>query len=201
MYSNYDYSTVNSAAAGGVLGAVLAFLGIFIVIALAVAVVTIIAEWKLFTKAKQPGWASLIPFYNTYIMCKLAGVNPWWIVIVLCSSLISFIPIIGSLLCFAVSIYFSILLYVSVARAFGKEDGYAIGLILLPVVFLPILAFGKDEYKGANPMNDIVFKDYDGVNPKTSSTKKSADDKFCSSCGSKVDKKTKFCSNCGAEVK
>lgn len=47
-----------------------------------IAVVTIyviytIALWKLFKKAGKNGWEAIIPFYNTYTLTEVAGLN-WW---------------------------------------------------------------------------------------------------------------------------
>lgn len=207
MY-NFQY-TYNNDAATGFFAALGAFVLIFVLFALAISIFMIIAQWKIFTKGKQPGWAAIIPIYNQYILCKMVGINPWWILIVFCSGILNIVPIIGQLACIAVSIYFAILTNVSLARAFGKEDTFAIGLILLPIVFYPILAFGKDEFKGANPMNDIIFKDAtstdnvvaDKVKEATSTSKKSTGKaNFCSNCGKKVTAGTKFCPNCGKEV-
>src|SRR4051812_26873911 len=37
--------------------------------------------WKVFTKAGQPGWASMVPIYNMYILCKVGGKPGWWVVL------------------------------------------------------------------------------------------------------------------------
>jgi len=34
------------------------------------------------------------------------------------------------------------------SKSFGKDVGFTIGLILLPVIFYPILAFGDAKYIG-----------------------------------------------------
>ena len=180
MYSSSYYDTSASAAAGGIIGAVFAFLGVFILIAVALAVLQIIGTWKILTKAKQPGWGSLIPFYNQYLLCKITGVNPWWILIVVLSPILNVIPIIGSIASMAVSIYFLILLNVSL----GIKD---------------------DNYLGEKPMNDIVFKKVSGSinnsNQQTSNNFATGEDvKFCSKCGAKVDADTKFCPSCGTEM-
>lgn len=167
---------------------------VFSVIVVICAVLILVAQIKMFKKGNQPGWAAIVPFYNQYVQCKMVGVNPWWILIVIGASFLGGIPVIGSLLTMAVSLYFTILLGVSTARAFGKDDAFAIGLILLPIVFYPILGFGKAEYKGAdNPMNDFVFKKAEETINKTNS-------KFCPHCGSKMNKDSKFCPSCGKEV-
>ena len=43
------------------------------IIGLLIALLMIVAMWKVFTKAGQPGWASIIPIYNLYIWCKIVG--------------------------------------------------------------------------------------------------------------------------------
>lgn len=160
--SNYE-------AAGAVFAGLMVFFGVFMLIALVIAIFMIIATWKILEKGNKPGWGALIPFYNTYLLCEMTGVNPWWILIVALSPVLNVIPVIGGLASLAASIYFSILLYVGLARSFKKEDAYAIGLILLPIIFLPILAFGKEnKYVGKNPMKDIIF---DNINQNNSDEK------------------------------
>src|ERR1035438_401221 len=50
-------------------------------IGLAIAILTIIGMWKVFVKAGQPGWASIIPIYNAYIICKIVGKPGWWVIL------------------------------------------------------------------------------------------------------------------------
>ena len=57
-------------------------------IGLAIIAVIIVSLWKVFTKAGQPGWACLIPFYNLFILVKIAGREWWWF-------LLCFIPVVG----------------------------------------------------------------------------------------------------------
>ena len=203
--SNYDYSTTSSIA-GAAMGGLFAMIMVIVVICLAIAIVQIIGMWKVFKKADQPGWVSLIPIYNQYILCKVVGVNPWWILAVILSPILNIIPVLGSLLSMAISIYFLILLCVSTARSFGKDDGFAVGLALLAPVFYCILGFGDSKYLGAKPMNDVVLEKIKGnktesTTTKTNDTTQNTDSKFCSSCGSKISNDTKFCPNCGSEIK
>lgn len=146
MY-NYSYVTTSAdmtdagyAVLGGALGG--AFAGMIMaiyLISIAVGVLTIIANWKIFTKAGQAGWKALIPIYNLVILFRIAGISPWWIL----AYLSAFIPVVGWIASFAVSIY----LMISLAKAFGKEGGFAVGLILLNTIFMMILAFGDAEYQ------------------------------------------------------
>ena len=98
-------------------------------------IVAIIGLWKLFTKAGKPGWASIVPIYNTIVMIDIAGKPLWWI-------LLLFIPF--------VNIVVSILIMIGMAKNFGRGTGTAIGLIFLPLIFMLILGFGSAEY---NPVD------------------------------------------------
>ena len=130
----------------------------------------------------------------------MVGVSPWWILITFIAALLSAIPLIGSLILMATTIYFTILLNVSLARSFGKEDSYAVGLILLQPIFYLILGCGESQYIGKKPMDDVVLN---AINKNNSSNGPTKDEnvKFCTSCGSKMNKNSKFCPSCGKEVK
>lgn len=104
-----------------------------LIIMLAVGVLMIASMWVLFTKANEPGWAAIIPIYNIIVLLKIAGKPVWWIVLFL-------IPF--------VSFVAAILIYISFAKSFGKSAGFGIGMILLPFVFFPMLAFGDAKYQG-----------------------------------------------------
>src|SRR6266487_4314591 len=103
------------------------------IVGLLIALLLIVAMWKVFTKAGQPGWASIIPIYNLYIWCKIVGRPWWWILLML-------IPF--------VNIIILIILCIDTAKSFGKGAGFGIGLALLGVIFWPILGFGSAQYQG-----------------------------------------------------
>ena len=106
------------------------------VIPLAVALLIVVSMWKVFTKAGQPGWASLIPIYNAYILLKIAGKPGWWLVLL-------FIPL--------VNLVIVIIVCIGVANAFGKGAGFGLGIAFLGFIFMPILAFDSSRYQGALP--------------------------------------------------
>ena len=198
MYSyNYSYDGWGALFAGFAI-----FFGIIMIIALAVAVVTIIGMWKVLEKGNKPGWGALIPFYNQYLICDMVGVNPWWILIVALSPILNVVPVIGGLASLAVSIYFTVLLNVSLARAFKKEDGFAVGLILLAPVFYLILGFGKENnYVGKNPMKDLLFDNLkENNNSNVNEAQYTENTKYCPACGNKMDIDTKYCPKCGKEL-
>ena len=104
-----------------------------IIFGLLIALLLIVAMWKVFTKAGQPGWASIIPIYNLYIWCKIVGRPWWWILLML-------IPFVNFIVC--------IILCIDLAKSFGKGVGFGIGLALLGIIFFPILGFGSAQYQG-----------------------------------------------------
>ena len=81
---NYDYSTsytsTDLAAAGLTAGVSAGVMVVYLIITIAIAVLGIIAMWKIFTKAGKPGWASLIPIYNIIVMYQIVGLNPLLII-------------------------------------------------------------------------------------------------------------------------
>jgi hypothetical protein len=160
-YDSYNLGSnaVQTATGAGVLvGTALIFVIFMVIIALAAAIIQLIATMKIFKKAGKPGWAAFVPGYSNVLTCEIGGIDPRWVLIELYSGIVCIIPLIGFLAYLAVIIYYLILANVSLARAFGKSDGFAVGLILLPVVFYPILGFGSAKYGNINPMNDIIFK-------------------------------------------
>jgi hypothetical protein len=103
---------------------------------LAIVVFELVALWKVFTKAGQPGWATLVPFYNLYVLLKITGKPGWWLILF-------FVPL--------VNLVVAVLIYLALAKTFGKGVGFGIGLFVLAPIFLPILAFGDAQYHGAPP--------------------------------------------------
>jgi hypothetical protein len=93
--------------------------------------VTVVALWRVYAKAGEPGWAAIVPFYNGYVLVRIAGKPVVWFVLL-------FIPF--------VNIVAAAVIGIEVARRFQRGVGFGIGLLLLPVVFYPILAFGDAVY-------------------------------------------------------
>ena len=102
-------------------------------VGLVIGLILIIAMWKVFTKAGQPGWAAIIPIFNLYIMCKIAGRPGWWLILLL-------IPFVNFII--------AIILCIDIAKNFGKGAGFGIGLAFLGFIFFPVLGFGSATYQG-----------------------------------------------------
>lgn len=146
----YDYSYVASdyartatatdyAALGGILGVFAGFAMFMMVLSLIVGVLTIIANWKLFTKAGEKGWKSIIPIYNVVTLFRISGLSGWWVL----GYLAAVIPVIGWFAVLGLTIY---AMY-NLAKAFGKDGAFTVGLVLLNTIFIMILAFGSSEYQ------------------------------------------------------
>ena len=104
-----------------------------VVLIVALALISIIAQWKIYEKAGKPGWAVLIPFYNIIVLLEIVGKPIWWIFLFL-------IPV--------VNIVFGIWTTNLLSKSFGKDEAFTVGLILLGFVFYPILGFGDAKYMG-----------------------------------------------------
>ena len=137
---DYDFYTTGSYNSGGVLGAIAGMLIFVWIISIAVAVFSIIVMWKIFKKAGKEGWIAIIPLYNVYTLFEITLGKGWyWLLL-----LVSIIPVIGWL----ADAVIMILTMIKLSKAFGKDTGFTVGLVLLSMVFMAILAFDKSTYLG-----------------------------------------------------
>jgi len=108
---------------------------IILIIYLAVIALMIVAVWKVFTKAGKPGWAAIVPIYNTIVMLQIAERPVWWVLLFL-------VPVLNIVIAFIV--------YIDIASKFGRSTLFGVfGLTLFPFVGWPMLAFGNAQYQGA----------------------------------------------------
>ncbi|MCC8088753.1 MAG: DUF5684 domain-containing protein [Rikenellaceae bacterium] len=137
-----------------------------------VMVILLVSNWKIFEKAGEKGWKALIPVYNNYILVKISGrpIYYFWIIfasyVMICvpfftytinamntlqyggpanpgiSMLMSLLILVFSIVC----IVYIVLVFLSLCDRFGVSRWFTLGILLLPVIFLPILAFGNYRY-------------------------------------------------------
>ncbi|MFT5778520.1 MAG: hypothetical protein ACI837_001476 [Crocinitomicaceae bacterium] len=115
-----------------------------IIFYLAIMSLIFISFWKICVKAGREGWEGILPIYNYYVFLQIAKKPTWWLGMF-------FIPI--------VNIVFLIKMMDGISKAFGKESGFTVGLVLLGIVFFPILAFGDAQYvySDERPKNDDLL--------------------------------------------
>jgi hypothetical protein len=82
-------------------------------------------------KSGKPGWGMLIPIYNLILMCEIAKKPGWWVVMY-------FIPI--------ANIIFRIMMLDGISKNFGKDSGFAVGLIFLRQIFFAVLGYESAVY-------------------------------------------------------
>jgi len=108
---------------------------LLILFAIALGLFWIVSMWRVFEKAGQPGWGIFIPIYNIYLLLLIAGRPGWWIILY-------FIPLVNFVI--------GIIVAIDIAKNFGKEAIFGVGLFFFGFIFYPILAFGSVNYKPQN---------------------------------------------------
>lgn len=180
------------------------------IIALLSLIFYIICFWKIFKKAGRGGWTALIPFYNTWSLYEIATGHGWFMFLL-------FIPI--------ANLVALIYLTVKLSTAFGKDEVYCLGLIFLPIIFIPILAFGNAQYvppadkKNAYAYQGGYYQPYGapyanqgsqyGASYSNQGQQYSGSytqcqqplqqGSFCPNCGTRSNG-GRFCSNCGFDI-
>jgi hypothetical protein len=108
-----------------------AFGGVSFLLFAAVIIFYIVAYWRVYEKAGEPGWGAIVPFYNIYLLCRIAGRPGWWLILY-------FIPL--------VNVVIALIVWLDLAKAFSRSAGFGFGLWLLGFIFVPILGFGPAQY-------------------------------------------------------
>lgn len=117
-------------------GAAIAILLIVAAVGITSWVVILAGMWKVFTKAGRQGWEAIVPVWNAITLCTIARRPGWWV-------LLFCIPL--------VNVVFAFIVYVDLARAFGKGTGFGVLMVFFPFVMIPVLGFGSATYQQAPP--------------------------------------------------
>jgi hypothetical protein len=105
--------------------------------------------WKTFSKAGEPGWAAIVPFYNLMIMAKIAGKGEGHGLMIALFLCVPCLNIVGFVL--------FILLLIEFCKQYDVGGGFVVGLLLLAPIFWPIMGFGSTRYLGSRRRR----RDYD----------------------------------------
>lgn len=140
----------------GIFAALGAFIFVIVVLLIAYLVFYFIGMWKLFQKAGQPGWKSIIPFYNTFTLVEMVGLNWYWFLAAIAPTIISFLGIeglsfVGSLL----QIFSNILICYNMAKKLHKDTGWVVLAVIFNGIVLPVAGYSKslnwDKEAAVNP--------------------------------------------------
>ena len=104
-----------------------------IIIPIALCVLMLVSMWKIYEKAGEPGWATVIPVYNAYVLFKITWGNGILFLLML-------IPV--------VNIVISLITTYKLAKVFGGGVVEFLLLLFVPVIIYPLLAFSEAEYVG-----------------------------------------------------
>ena len=116
------------------------------VILIAILVFMIIAEWKFYQKCGKQGWECIVPFYNRWVYVEMAGLNWWWFLVLIASSIVSLLfgnsDSLANIAALA-TLFGSFVCNYNLAKMFHKGTGFAVLMTIFPVIMFPVMAFGK----------------------------------------------------------
>ncbi len=125
QYDESGYGAAGAAAAGIGMGLMIFYLLVYLFYGYCM--------YKIFQKAgRTDAWAAFIPIYNIIVLLEVVKKPVWFIILF-------FIPF--------VNLYASWVINDRLAKGFGKETPlYTILLFFLGFIFIPVLAFGADDF-------------------------------------------------------
>ena len=153
MTVTYQFNSLSRSQAMGVAGG-----------SLLLALLMLIAMWRIFTKAGEKGWKCLIPIYNLYILWRIGWkTEKFWTVFagaLVVSMLVGILSAFGeigkipiALLSIGWSvytIYCTFKMAITMAHRFGKSTAFGVlGLVFFSIIGYPVLAFGSADYDRA----------------------------------------------------
>ena len=97
------------------------------------ALAVIISMMRIYKKCGKPSISVIVPIWGQIVLFQITKIAWWYI----------FIPIVNFVM--------MIKAYIILAKKFGKGAGFAVGMIFLPMIFIPLLSFydcvDEDEKK------------------------------------------------------
>lgn len=121
------------------------------VVAILIWLLPVAGKWKVYGKLGMPGWYSIVPVYADYKLCECVHRGDEtrtflmaYLIVLICSWAFCWVDTVGVLLTLA-QLVMTIIVLNDMSRAFGKETGYTIGLVIFGFVFWTMLGFGASE--------------------------------------------------------
>lgn len=178
-------------------GSIILVLFIFVIV-IGYAVLYIISMWKLFKKAGKNGWEAIVPYYNTYVLIEISGLNWWYFLITMAGPILtiigleslSFITLIAG---YAVNFF----VFWNLAKKMHKSTvSTAILGTLFSGIMIPIMGLSKDYQYDCS----VAVSPNGPIGDDTNTTTSNKPERFCLGCGQKLKPSSAFCENCGKKV-
>lgn len=174
---------------------------IFAIIGLIILIIELIATYKIYKKAGYKGWEALIPFYNNWILIKIAELNEWYYLGLL-------LPIICSILnaekleiiSYLIYLTTTIFIYYNLSKKFNKDLFFTILIVLFPYIMIPILGFSKDCIYNSNIKVSKHGPFKDNTPPNSSYNQNTNNINYCTNCRNKTENDANFCKYCGNRI-
>ena len=141
-----------------------AFLILFAIIMIVVAVVIVIGNYKFYQKAGVEGWKAIVPFYNSWVLVEIAGLEWYWFLALIAptafSILANIIPFFGLLswLGYVIMIIGNVSLFTNLSKKMNKDTGWVVCGVLFGSIVTAIEGFSKKS-----TFNKDVVVPKDGV--------------------------------------
>lgn len=106
--------------------------GAYVTFSLVWLALILVAGWKLYSKAGQPGWLAIVPILNVLGMLQIAKRPLWWLVLLI-------VPV--------VNVVVLVIVLNDISKAFGHGFGMTLLLIFLTPIGYLLIGFGASEYQ------------------------------------------------------
>lgn len=141
MNSSYNYTYQGNVPPEAAAGAFAFGAGIFLFVMIIVIILYVVVALSLMRIAKRTNtpnaWFAWIPILNLILMLQIAKRPMWWLIFFL----VPFINIVGIVLQFVI--------WVDIAKLLGKQVWVGILAGLIPIIFVPYLAFSESGSQSA----------------------------------------------------
>lgn len=164
-----------------------------LLLVIALYAVYVIGLWKLFKKAGKQGWEAIIPFYNTYVLVEISGLNWWYFLIAISGTILGMLKING--LDYVANIATLVTRFFIFWNIGKKMKQNHVPIAILGTLFAPIVAMVlglSNSYQFDNTISVSPNGPFGSENTNT--------EKYCLGCGVKLKPNAKFCENCGKKV-
>lgn len=132
---NYQYSgDMPPEAAAGAFALAGGMLIFVLLIVLVLYVIMAISLMKIANRTNTPNaWFAWIPILNLILMIQIAQRPMWWLIFFL-------VPILN-----IAGIVLQFIIWVDIAKRLGKSAVFGVLAVLVPIIFMPYLAFSKSD--------------------------------------------------------